>query len=376
MFTGKRHGDLAQRIAEDIKARRRLEAGLDPPPFNPLNLPTLSVEEHRRRELEGGVVIVGRPTFKEFMTGLKRGWTESLEKIDKEEMLAVELQSDGRFDEPPEPDAPLNIGDVDDEPIPTASKLPSSKGLSPFTPPHLRGSQQSPSSSSSSTPKKADPASTIPPPAIIPPHPPLLLVGFLNRIGIMQIPLMIWDFFNERHRVRSGAEAAYKLVMNETRPFLAPPPSLSNFLDDPTTSPAQPFQTEVPASPIPTDLDFGVETEVAYKSSIKAFASNIEKAREGYYKDLPGKLETARAIARGTREPTKDEQNYPPPTEVQLRAERLKKEMRWRNDLAGWEIIKPESEVAWDERFRGVLKVFVEPAAYSLPDEDQKTKTP
>ncbi|KAH8099580.1 inner membrane protein import complex subunit Tim54-domain-containing protein [Cristinia sonorae] len=365
MITGRRHGDLAERIAEDIKARRRMEAGLDPPPPNPMNLPTLSIQDIRRRELEGGVVIVGRPTFKEYMAGLKRGWSESLVKVDKEEKLAMELESDGRFDEPPEPDTvPVELGDLDEEPVPTASKLPPSKGFSPFTPPHLRGDQQGPRTSSFPSSQKVDPAATVPPPAFLPPHPPLLLVEFHNRIGFSQMPMMVWDFFNERHRVRAGAEAAYKLIKNETRPFIAPPPSL-NSTDDFTDSPPQPYLTEIPGEPtsIPTDLDFGKESEALYKSSaVKSFVSNIEKARTGYYKELPTKLETARAIARGTREPTKDENNYPPPTEVQLRAERLKKEMRWRNDVAGWEIIAPEKDVEWDERFRGVLKVFVTPS--------------
>ncbi|TCD63538.1 mitochondrial import inner membrane translocase subunit tim54 [Steccherinum ochraceum] len=362
MVTGRRHGDLANRIAEDIKARRRLEAGLDAPPYNPMNLPTLSVQEHRRRELEGGIVLVGRPTFKEFMAGMKRGWTESLEKVDKEEKLARELEEDARFDEPPELDAtPANLGDTDDEPIPTPSKLPPSKGFSPFTAPHLRPSQPTPPPTSSTN--HVDPAATVPPPAILPPHPPLLLVDFVNHIGITQIPLMIWEFFNERVKVRAGAEAAYKLVMNESRPFLAPPSSpFVDTGDDYTTSPAQPHASEIPADP-ETDLAFCKDTEAYYKSSAtQAFTSTIDKARAAYYKELPGKLEIARALARGTREPTKEEKNYPPPTEVQLRAERLKKEMRWRSDVAGWDIIKPEQNVEWDERFRNVLRVFVTPA--------------
>ena len=47
--------------------------------------------------------------------------------------------------------------------------------------------------------------------------------------------------------------------------------------------------------------------------------------------------------------------------EVELRSERLKKELKWRDDLAGWEIVKPESPARWDDRFEASLKVFVEP---------------
>ena len=113
----------------------------------------------------------------------------------------------------------------------------------------------------------------------------------------------------------------------------------------------------------PSDLDFDLFVESYYKRSVvKDHQNEIQKAREDYYAELPKKLETARALARGTREPTKDEQAYPPPTEVELRAERMKKELRWRADEAGWEIVRPEAPVAWDDRFRGVLRVFVPPS--------------
>ena len=348
MINGRRHGELAERVANDIKKRRRLEAGVDQPPFNPMNLPANNPEAKRARELEGGVVIIGRPTFKEFMAGLKRGWTEGLEIADKEEQLSKELENDRRFDEPElEPLGSLNAGE--DEPIPTPSRLRPS-----FVPPHLK------SSARPSSPARSDsqpiPSALNTPPAAIPPHPPILLVSFLNHIGLTQIPHMIWEFFNERHKVRSGAEVAYRLVVGETRPMAAP-----TTLEDTDPTPAESFQAE-PSSE-PSDLDFDREFEAYYKKSfVRDFASEIQNAREAYYKELPKKLETARALARGTREPTKDEISYPPPTEVELRAERMKKELRWCGDEAGWEIIKPESPVAWDGRFRNVLNVFVDPS--------------
>lgn len=48
----------------------------------------------------------------------------------------------------------------------------------------------------------------------------------------------------------------------------------------------------------------------------------------------------------------------PPPTEVELRAERIKKELRWRGDEAGWRIVGPDAGVQWDERLREVLRVY------------------
>lgn len=359
MIIGKRHGDLARRIADDIKKRRRLELGLDQPPMMPMVLPNSSPEDKRRRELEGGVVIVGRPTFKEFMAGLKKGWTDSLEPVDREEELARTLASDGRFDEPePDVDSETNFIDTEGEPIPTASRLPPSRPFSPFTPPHLRGSGSS--SSHSSEGSSVPPALNVPPPKI-PPQPPILFVHFVNHIGLTQIPLMVWDFFNERHKVKAGAEAAYRLIIGETRPFVAPPAEIVSQNVDADLSANALSSIPHPSGSAVTDLDFDKDTESWYKkSTARNFASSIEKARADYYASLPERLETARALSRGLREPTREEKNHPPPTEVELRAERMKKELRWRADEEGWDIVKPEKEVAWDERFRDALRVFTD----------------
>ncbi|KAJ7137706.1 inner membrane protein import complex subunit Tim54-domain-containing protein [Mycena epipterygia] len=312
MIGGKRLGDIANRVADDIKSQRRLEAGVDSPPEIFKQLPTYRTpEEERRSELDGGIVIIGRPTFKEFMTGLKRGWTEPMTKIDEDELLAQELEKDGRFDE------------EDEDSDRTEPKTPEPPSFPTAT------------------------ASGLP----IPPLPPLLLVPFTDILGFTNIPLMIWQFFNRRHDVRAGAEAAYKLVMNHTRPF-SPPPDTPQPLFSDITAPIS-----VPSS----DLDFDKECERHLRKSLSKIPSENAKAREKYYVELKEKLATARALARGTREPTKDEVQNPPPTEVELRAERMKKEKRWRGDLQGWHIVAPASRVAWDDRFRDALSVYVDP---------------
>ena len=329
MIIGKRYGDIASRVADETQSRRRLEAGIDPPKQSIIvKAGDQSPEAKRRRELEGGVIVVGRPTFKEFMEGLRRGWTDGLKKVDKEDQLAREMESDGKFDEVGEPTSIIDTESLgDDEPLPTKSRLPPSTGL--FTPPYLLPSpgNKSPSSPSSSIPEHFNI-----PPASIPQQPPILFIPFTNYLGFLQLPHMIWDFFNQRQKVLSGAQCAYGLIKSHTRPF------------EPST-----------------DLDYGLDAERYYKSSMKKYAESVEKTRTGYYKTLPDKLKTARDLARGSREPTKDEINYPPPTEVELRTERLKKELRWRSDVAGWDIIKPEASVAFDERLNGVLQVFTDP---------------
>ncbi|KAI0306726.1 inner membrane protein import complex subunit Tim54-domain-containing protein [Multifurca ochricompacta] len=327
VIAGKRHGDLATHVANDIKTARRAALGLDPPPLPLLLVSKGTPEVRRRRTLDGGTVIIGRAAFKEYMTGVRRGWTESLQRVDEDERLSKELEGDGHFDDP-EPSSDLLSDFADGEPLPTPSRLPPSRPpgiFSPFatirTPPPL-----------SSLPTH-DSDADVPTPTHIPLQPPLLPVPFVNLVGIKLVPLMIWDFFNERHKVRAGAEAAYKLISCVKRPFER------------------------------TDLDFDLSAEGYYKRSTAAIPADVQRAREGYYKALPEKLATARALARGEREPTKLESEAPPPTEVELRAERLKKEMRWRADERGWELVRPEMPVEWDKLWEDALEVFVDPPA-------------
>ncbi|KAF9265701.1 mitochondrial import inner membrane translocase subunit TIM54 [Marasmius fiardii PR-910] len=357
MITGRRHGDLTDRIAEEIRKSRRIDVGLDSPPSQdvfPPNYPFRSLAQLRQQRLEGGIVIVGRPTWKEFMAGLKRGWAEGLENIDHEEALAQELEMDGRFDEPV--DEPKDLGSVDaDEhtaisttPSPSLAGSPPISALQYRLPPQAQ--KQAPSLTSKSNLKLNETLNT--PPTSIPPLPPILFVPFTNYLGFSQVPRMLWDFFNERRKVKSGCEAGYRLVMNFVRPFEPPPPETKSLFDDVTSDPT-------PASR--GDLDLGKEAEVFYRSSLSTMHEEIEKERKKYYEALPAKLETARALARGLREPTKEEMESPPKTEVELRAERMKKEKRWRADAKGWDIVKPDNEVSYDERFNDALKMFVDP---------------
>jgi len=340
MIPGKRHGDIAERIADDTRLRRRSDLGLDPESELTKALPSYKPPaERRQRELEGGIIIIGRPTFKEFMSGLQKGWTEGLEEIDQDEVLARILEKDTYFDELE--DGQNDFADHDDTPQPSQQSSPvfSPLQIRPSTPPQ-RSQQGSPVLNNYMNQ----------PPSVIPPLPPLLLVPFINYIGIPQIPLMIWGFFNQRHKVRVGAEAGYRIVMKESQPINIPEntDSMASVTDD---APPTNFG----------DLEFDKGVESYYKKSLDSLHKNTEKARKKYYEDLVAKLNTARQLARGTREATKDELDNPPPTEVELRAERLKKERRWRDDLEGWDIIKSSSNVSWDERCRGALRIFITP---------------
>ncbi|KAG9318655.1 inner membrane protein import complex subunit Tim54-domain-containing protein [Chiua virens] len=358
---GTRHsGDLAERVASAIIKDRRLTAGVDQSPGLSLPLPgRLTPEQKRTRELEGGVVLIGRHTFKEYMAGLKRGWSAGLELIDKEEKLAQELASDGMFDDTDDDSQSPPVGIVDDpnaEPIPTPSRLPSSHNALfsplklPSQPKHQNPTISNPSLTDSS------------PPATVPPQPPLLLVSSVNYVGFRFIPHMIWGFFNERHKTRIGCEAAYSLVINRIREFQSPDSMLDLDHDVQLSKDAETESEEgkepniIQGQPQGGDLDFDLASESVLVPHSPI--SNIASSRKSYYKTLPERLATARQLARGEREPTKEEEKNPPPSEVELRAERLNKELRWRGEERAWMIVGPSSGVNWDERFRGVLRVF------------------
>ena len=322
--------------------------GLDQEPEMLKALPTYKpLAERRQRELEGGIVLVGRPTFKEFMAGLKRGWTDGLEKVDHDEELARLLEDDSHFDEVHED--PVGLSSVQDAsssssgPQKLTSASPFTQSSPIFSPlqMHLSSTQKPPGVPQHNT-------SFHSPPSLIPRQPPFLLVPFLDYIGFKQIPLMIWDFFNQRHKVQSGAEAAYKVVIGASGPLQIPESSETTSTSD---------DLEFARG----DLDFDKQIETYYNKSAHSIPEDIAKARQGYYDALPKRLATARELAHGVREPTKEEIYNPPPTEVELRAERLKKEKRWRNDADGWDIVKPSHDVDWDERFRGTLRTFVNP---------------
>lgn len=323
IVNGRRYGDLANIIAEKIKTRRRIAAGLDPEPPSPIPIPMqMTPAQKLAREAEGGTVVIGRHSFKEFMHGTRQGWTESLERVDKEEELAQELSTDGVFDEREEDDAA------------TSDKQDGDAPSKPFQPPVIPGLLPQVALPQATPRKTTVPAELDQPPAVIPQQPPLLLVPFSNLIGFRNVPWMIADFFNERARVRVGCDAAYRLVMAQTRPFDARPGG---------------------------DLDFDLKQEEEYLPAFVNLPDEDAKARNKYYEALTKKIATARELSRGTREPTRDERNFPPPTEVELRAERLKKEQRWRADHRGWSILRPGAPPAWDDRFARAFSVYAAP---------------
>jgi len=121
----------------------------------------------------------------------------------------------------------------------------------------------------------------------------------------------------------------------------------------------RPFNGPTDSSP---DVDFDQAGEKWYTRSFFDLPNRIRKAKEDYYPGLQERLETARKFARGEREMTDAEKKSGKiVTEADLREERRKRELRWHGNLEGFEIIKPDHDVTWDDRFEGWLRVYKSP---------------
>ncbi|KAJ1309147.1 hypothetical protein OPQ81_004820 [Rhizoctonia solani] len=358
LVNGNRHGGLARSVADKIKSQRREAL----PPDHPLRkddrssiipLPSApSPQQQRDREIQGGTLIVGRHTLKEYLHGLRLGWSEGLDDVDREELLARELASDGLLDEPETPGTGELLADKASPQPRTGASLASPGPKSPLFSHVITKPTKPP------VPK---------PSAKFLHNPPLLLLPFKNLIGFRYIPHMIVDFFNERKRAKEGAEAAYMLIEGHTRDFI--PPEQGAEPDHLTTqSLASELEgLETLADSLPKlesqggDLDFDIEQERYIPKGYNKTPKEIADARKKYYEALPGKLVVARSLARGEREPTKEERDHPPPTEVELTTERFKKELKWREELGGWKLLRAGSGVDWDSRFANKLRVYRSP---------------
>ena len=393
---GTRHGGLARELQSKIQERRRKLLGLEPwmdeitamsqTPFS------LTPQQELQREIDGGLVLVGRPAYKEWAWALKNGWCTPLEvlKRDRDDELAQELAEDHAFDEiPADPSTSSTTGgasgpsefldekdraiaalaDTGEEdgagaPLPSrfgpgANKFgsaPYSLGSGPNAFNGMMG--PSPAAAAQAEKKRAkteaeaaaarlDPK-LLEPPAQIPAQPPICFVDFANLVGWRNIPLRMYQFFRQRDKVQHGAELALTLVYGTKETAREFQPGRDGTLPG-----------EVPDTPPQGgDLDWGLDSEERYPPYFLKSDKNLAEARESYYKALPQHLKDARDLARGLREPSKIEKNDPSKTEAELREERFKKEKEWRNAEMGFDIIRPSRGVEWDEKFRGSLRVF------------------
>ncbi|OXG84452.1 mitochondrial import inner membrane translocase subunit TIM54 [Cryptococcus neoformans var. grubii Br795] len=285
------HGSITRQLHAAILLQRRQALGLARAAA-PLSLPgVLDPAETQRRAVESGVVVVGRASLKEYLEGLRRGWGGGVDEWEWEKEVEKTLAGDGVFGEsesPPRPPAPA-------------------------------------------------PASPPTPPSPLPPTPPLLLLPFTNHLGFLQLPYMILDFFNERAKVRQGAQSALALIEGPTRDM---------HRDD-----AEHWEEK---------------SEGWYNKTARQLPERLQKARTEYYESIRSRIDLARAYENGDRQMTEEEKKANKVERIQdIQAERLKKELRWRGSEEGWEIVKPETPATWRDNWEGWLKV------YQVPEDAQ-----
>ena len=380
-MTAPLHGSITRQIHAMVLHRRRQALGLEPKPV-PLSLPGLmSPEELERKELEGGTVLVGRASLKEYVEGLRRGWTGGVEDWDWEKSIAEGLEKDGMFalkidtelasEELLDPatqsssdNSPSSTNSLATPPNPSSS-LPNSLSFLSRPPPSPITSPAAGLDPSTASPAPIIPASMHIPPYPLPAQPPILLVPFISRLGFKQVPWMITDFFSERYRVQAGADAALALIEAQTRPFTGPAGSSSSMM---STDFGDSSSSSSGSGARAADTDFGRESEKRYKKDFSELPSRMAKARSDYDVKLRVRIQDVRDLADGTRQLSDEEQKSTKPlvTEQDLKDERKKKELRWQGSEEGYEIVRPEKEVAWDEKFEGWLQVFETPPGSTM----------
>lgn len=193
------------------------------------------VEQYNQEHaLQGGTVIVGRSSLKEYLWALKEAWTTTLDldrerKIAETDVEAVEdaelaefVQQEGLF-EPSEQDLNRSASA-------TTSSLSNPIFGAAFrdTYASIQQSQQQRDSDPSLAQPEPQPESPAQQaelsPSGIPAQPPLLLLPFSHPLGSMVYwPQKLYAyFFGERARASAGASEALKLVYAHSRPFDAP----------------------------------------------------------------------------------------------------------------------------------------------------------
>jgi len=244
------------------------QAAADPSSVPPPLPGKLSPLDEGRRDAEGGVILVGRQSLKEYMEGLRRGWTE-----DRAEPWESKL--DGSvFEDPSLP--PLAEGETR---APAEPKRSAPINLFPLTspPPRAPVDEAAP----------APPAPLPAPPSPLPPLPSVLLVPYQPNMGFTGVPRSIWGFFNTAAHTRVGGEAAMAFILNE-------PSAL--------TPPAEPF---VPGGEALKPegqgghLDRLMDDEYFIPSSFNKLPKEVDDAMVTYYKGLEKKVKTAWEIQQG-----------------------------------------------------------------------------
>lgn len=387
-LNGTAPGALARRIRERIRLER-IAAMAPQITVNAGEAGYLEMLDKRRHANATGLtVLVGRNTLKEYFWGLKQGWLVDFDAVEEERGdegklndLKEELNRDGVFDKPLNPT--IDVGSLDEEP--TSLPVPSPASFATVYS-SLRSSSPTIPKAAASHPADDSKRLILPAVDAIPPQPPFLMLPFDHPLGYLRYwPLkMVKYLFLERYRVREGCETALSIIQAVQTPavplssglsidentgyrYIAPPRNLAEVnlderelevdMAEVLTENGKKVQPAWHGFELPhsgsADLDFDSSAEYHYRKTFSQTPINIASNKKLFYKELPDKLKVARDLESRDRLPTKEEQKYPPPTEDDLKQERLNKEKKWRNDYYGWLMTRVGSKVTWDSRFDG-----------------------
>ena len=397
MVSCPQYGALTRHISDHILTERRRELSakynlsppLEPPVFDIMaGAPgQLSHEERERRRVQGGAIIIGRHTLKEYMRGLHDGYMNGIKREEREKTVERVIEGDSVFETRQELEAKkleaeeaarnmMMMGGENAAVPPVNTNPVNLSAMSFMNRPMVPTSSPTPSAPEA---PQIDPETLLPehskvPPSPLPEQPSMLLVPWVNHLGFKQVPYMIWDLFTERYKYKIGGEAGLRLIFGEKREFVGKDDVSSNgggggigqekMLEDMAVDSVPSMSSTAGQS---SDLDFDVESETYYKKAFNETHARIQKNRESYYSELKTRLATARELATGAREATADEQARPPATEADLRQERLKREVRWMNEEQGYEIVKKGQPVTWDGKWNGWLNVYGDIPAENYP---------
>lgn len=317
----------------------------------------LSLQEEYDRQVEGGVILIGRQSLKGYMEGLRKGWFEQ-----REDESWISTLNNSIFDDPLK--APT------DGSTPPPSSEPE-VSLFPLT--HL------PASKLSNTPEAPSAPAPLPPtPSPLPAHPSMLLLPYHPDLGFSSIPRSIASFFNTTADVKLGGDAAMAFILGQPTDAFAAPSDLEQFLPSIETR-LDEGQGQGQGQGAPLGLDFDLEIgEARIPKNFEKSPAQIDERMASYYTALTGKVAKAWELKNGRgqdrcssilalvsltsafppTEPTEAELKNPPATLEKLQEDRIKKERRAREDRDGYRVLRKGSGVTWDERFRDRWSVW------------------
>ncbi|TIA83769.1 hypothetical protein E3P98_00636 [Wallemia ichthyophaga] len=310
---GHKHGALATTLRERTQAQRREAMGLEAPSLTP-------IAAQSERDREGGVVLIGRNTVKEYLAGLAQGWKSGVISRD----LLAELSS--IIPALPKP------GDED-----TLKEYAELETIIPEISIPVSGSATGVAKYLTSAP------------SVIPPQAPVLLVPFYELVGFAKIPEMVAGFFNHRKSASVGCEAVMKLIdanVKQVEPPYSDEEAEMVSYDEPWKQP----QTLEYKAQGGTLCGFDVESEEKIKKTFEDVPKGIARRRKEYYDNLVDKLKKTRQQAsREVKESERKEKS-----EEELQQERIAKEKQFREDYEGWALARKYQRVRYEPWMNGL----------------------